>query len=116
LSGFLLFYFLFAFVLYPAHDIIHPTKSADALSAMLPSGFAGLIDCYRVWTFSLFYVAAELWGVVVNGLLFWQFANDVIHVKEAKRFYPYFYILANVFVSFSGVVVSYISLLPGARS
>jgi AAA family ATP:ADP antiporter len=115
-SGFLLFYIIFAFVLYPAHDLIHPTTSADAIEALLPAGFEGLVDCYRVWTFSLFYVCAELWGVVVNGLLFWQFANDVIHVKEAKRFYPYFYILANVFVSFSGVVVSYISLSPGAIS
>lgn len=114
-SGFLLFYFLFGFVLYPAHDFLHPTTSADALQAMLPPGFAGLVDCYRVWTFSAFYVAAELWGVVVNGLLFWQFANDVIHVKEAKRFYPYFYILANIFVALSGVVVSYISSTPGAK-
>src|SRR5580700_9930237 len=59
-SGFLLFYIIFAFVLYPAHDLIHPTTSADAIEALLPAGFEGLVDCYRVWTFSLFYVCAEL--------------------------------------------------------
>lgn len=109
LIAFLAFFALFGLVLYPFHAYLHPTTSADALQAMLPAGFKGLIDCYRVWTFSAFYVASELWGVVLNSLLFWQFANDVIKVDEAKRFYPHFYLLANAFVAFSGLVVSHIS-------
>lgn len=109
ISGFLAFFVLFAAVLYPLHDVLHPTESADALQALLPSGLKGLVDVYRVWTFSLFYTMSELWGAAVSSLMFWQFANDMISVKNAKRFYAHFYLLANVFVAFSGVVVHHLS-------
>jgi AAA family ATP:ADP antiporter len=105
-GGFLAFFVFFAAVLYPLHNVLHPTTSADALQAWLPAGFKGLVDVYRVWTFSLFYVASELWGAAVSALMFWQFANDVIPVANAKRWYAHFYLLANVFVAFSGVVVN----------
>lgn len=109
IGGFLSFFVLFATVLYPLHDYLHPTASADALQAMLPAGLKGLVDVYRVWTFSLFYTMSELWGVAVSALMFWQFANDVIRVTDAKRFYAHFYLLANVFVALSGVVVNRLS-------
>lgn len=108
-SGFLIFYLLFAFVLYPFHEYLHPKTSADFLQSLLPVGFKGLVDCYRVWTFSFFYIASELWGVIMGALLFWQFANEVISVDNAKRFYPHFYMLANILVAFSGILVSYIA-------
>ena len=102
---FLLFFLTFAFVLYPMRDVIHPSISADYLQSWLPSGARGLVDCYRYWSFSLFYVMSELWGAVVSALLFWQFANDVIKVSDAKRYYPHFYLLANCFTMLSGFVV-----------
>jgi AAA family ATP:ADP antiporter len=108
-GSFIAYFVLFATVLYPMHDYLHPHASADALQAMLPPGLKGLVDCYRVWTFSSFYVMSELWGVAVSALMFWQFANDVIRINEAKRFYAHFYILANVFTAFSGVVVNRLS-------
>ncbi len=107
--GFMVMFLVFAFVLYPYRHVLHPTTSADYLQSILPRGFKGLVDCYRVWTFSLFYVTSELWGVASVGLLFWQFANDVIKVADAKRFYPHFYLLANVFVTISGMVVTGLS-------
>lgn len=108
-GGFIAFFVLFATVLYPLHGFLHPKESADALQAMLPAGFKGLVDVYRVWTFSLFYTMSELWGAAVSSLMFWQFANDVIRISEAKRFYAHFYLIANVFVAFSGVVVNRLS-------
>lgn len=109
ISGFLGFFVLFAAVLYPLHNYLHPVESADYLQSLLPGGLKGLVDVYRVWTFSLFYTMSELWGAAVSSLMFWQFANDVIRVKDAKRFYAHFYLLANVFVAFSGVVVNRLS-------
>ncbi len=109
IGGFLVFFVLFATVLYPLHPYLHPTESADQLQAWLPAGLKGLVDVYRVWTFSLFYTMSELWGAAVSALMFWQFANDVIRVKEAKRFYAHFYLLANVFTALSGVVVNQLS-------
>lgn len=35
----------------------------------------------------LFYLAAELWGPAILTLLFWNFANEVMSVKEAKKTY-----------------------------
>ncbi len=108
-GGFLAFFVAFAAILYPMHEFLHPTTSADYIQSLLPPGFKGLVDVYRVWTFSLFYMMSELWGVSVSALMFWQFANDVIRVTDAKRFYAHFYLLANVFVAFSGVVVNRLS-------
>src|SRR5579862_7148117 len=41
------FFALFALVLYPMHDILHPTDMADRLQAFLPQGFAGLVALFR---------------------------------------------------------------------
>lgn len=40
---------------------------------------------YQHWTFALYYIVSEIYSSVSIGLLFWQFANDVITVDEAKR-------------------------------
>ena len=42
------------------------------------------------WTSALFYVVAEIYSSVSVGLLFWQFANDVVSIEQARRFYPLF--------------------------
>jgi AAA family ATP:ADP antiporter len=108
---FLAFFALFAFVLYPNKDVLHPHASADYLQSVLPAGFHGIIAMYRYWTFSLFYTLAELWGSVVLSLSFWQLANDVTTVKEAKRFYAHFYLLGNLFVFAAGYVTRHFSLV-----
>jgi ATP:ADP antiporter, AAA family len=105
-SLFLLFFLLFTVVLYPAQAILHPNASADFLATVLPSGFKGLIAMYRNWTFTAFYVMAELWGNIVLFVLFWGFANQVTRLSEAKRFYGLFGIGANA----SGVVAGQASV------
>ena len=42
------------------------------------------------WTSALFYIVAEVYSSVSVGILFWQFANDVVSISQAKRFYPLF--------------------------
>lgn len=80
-------FLLFAFVIYPLGDLLHPHKSADWMEGCLPAGFRGLISLYRYWTHTLFYVLSELWGIVIMTVLFWGFANEVTKVNEAPRFY-----------------------------
>ncbi len=87
---FIVFFILFAVVLYPAKEILHPTELADKLEATLPHGLSGLVATFRNWTYSLFYIFAELWGSFILSLLFWGFANDITKVTEAKRFYALF--------------------------
>lgn len=58
--------------------------------------------------FVAFYVIAELWGSVVLGLLFWQFANQITKIEEAKRFY----LLLGALGGLSYLLSGYITDLP----
>ena len=61
---------------------------------------------FRYWTFTLFYVMAELWSSTVLSVLFWGFANQVTKISEAKRFYGLFGVGAN----FSGIFAGQVSV------
>ena len=65
------------------------------MEAFLPGntasgGMAVLAKIMANWTSALFYIMAEIYSSVSVGLLFWQFANDIVSVDQAKRFYPLF--------------------------
>lgn len=109
ISFFIGYFALFALVFYPNREFFHPNDLADKLQAILPQGFSGMISMLRNWTFSLFYVMAELWGSVAISLLFWGFANDITKVSESKRFYTLFGLGANVAMLFSGPAIIYFS-------
>lgn len=106
---FVIFFGLFAFIMYPARESLMPTASADALRAFLPGGWSGIAAAYHNWMYSIFYILAELWGSVVLSLLFWQFANQITKVSEAKRFYSLFGLGANLALLFSGPAIVYVS-------
>lgn len=105
ISIFIVFFALFALVLYPYREALHPTTMADRLQAFLPQGFAGLIAIFRNWTYALFYIMSELWGSVALSLLFWGFANDITRVSESKRFYAIFGLGANLGMVVSGPII-----------
>jgi AAA family ATP:ADP antiporter len=106
---FLVFFGLFAVLLYPNKDILHPTVFADKLQAALPQGMMGMVAILRNWTYAAFYVLAELWGSVMLSLLFWGFANEITRVSEAKRFYALFGVGANVALMCSGPYIVLVS-------
>lgn len=106
---FLAFFTLFVFVLYPNREMLHPNASANYIETLLPVGLHGLVSVYRNWTYSLFYILAELWGSAVLSLMFWGFANDITRVTESKRFYTLFGLGANVAMLFSGPAIIYFS-------
>ncbi|HRE30693.1 MAG TPA: Npt1/Npt2 family nucleotide transporter [Candidatus Berkiella sp.] len=108
-SFFLLYFAMFALILYPQQNILHPHQSADWLITHLPAGLKSFVNMYKYWSFSIFYILAELWGSVVSALLFWQLANSIVKVSEAKRFYAHFYLLANLATAFSGIVSAHFS-------
>lgn len=106
---FLLFFALFVYVLYPNRDSLHPNATADYLQTIVPLGLHGLIACFRNWTYSLFYIFAELWGSAVLSLMFWGFANEITRITESKRFYTLFGLGANIAMLFSGPAIVYVS-------
>lgn len=109
IAPFLIFFTLFVYVLYPNREMLHPNEAANYLESVLPLGLHGLVACFRNWTFSLFYILAELWGSAVLSLMFWGFANDITRVTESKRFYTLFGLGANVAMLVSGPAIVYFS-------
>jgi len=109
LTPFLAFFGSFAAFIYPMRHVLHPNGFADFLGAALPAGFAAPIGVLRNWTYSLFYLLANMWGSVVVSLMFWGFANEITTVSEAKKYYPLFGMFANVALVFSGQFVRYVS-------
>lgn len=108
-SGFLTLYALFAFVVYPLRDTLHPYESANYLQSILPAGFKGLIEMYRYWTFTGFYVISELWSTIIMTVLFWGFANEITRLYEARRFYSVLSIAANLAAFAAGIISVFVS-------
>jgi len=89
---FFVFFWAFDKLIYPNAARLHP--SMETVARFLPqSSSGGMAILARIathWTSALFYVLSEIYSSVSVGLLFWQFANDVVGVEQAKRFYPLF--------------------------
>ena len=109
IGSFLFFFIIFATVLYPLRNVIHPHSMADQMQQLLPQGFQGLISIFRNWSYTLFYVMAELWGTAIMSVLFWAFANEIMTVKAAKRFYGILGIGANIATICSGQIAIILS-------
>lgn len=104
ISGFLSYFALFLFVLYPNHSILQLNGLADFLqdSVLIGAGSKGFISAIRHLNLTVFYVLCEMWSSVVLMMLFWGFANEVTKVEEAKRFYAIFALGANLSGIMSG--------------
>jgi AAA family ATP:ADP antiporter len=113
---FFVFFLIYDLLIYPNANILHP--SLETVQAFLPGGAAtgGLAVLAKIisnWTSALFYVMAEIYSSVSVGLLFWQFANDVVPVSQAKRFYPLFAQMSGLAPVVAGqFVVLYASKAP----
>jgi AAA family ATP:ADP antiporter len=106
---FIAFFGLFAFFIYPNSEYLHPSReTVDSLQASFPF-FKWFIAMGATWSYSLFYILAELWGSVMLSLMFWQFANEITKTEEAKRFYPLFGFVGNIGLVTAGVTVSSLS-------
>jgi TLC ATP/ADP transporter len=105
---FFVFFALFDMFIFPNTKILHP--SLESVQAILSSGYNKLLGVrqpaateaaqatvalsgglavmatiFANWTSALFYVMAEIYSSVSVGLLFWQFANDVVSVDQGKQ-------------------------------
>lgn len=106
---FIAFFAIFALLIYPNKDVLHPDAFCDWMQGVLPEGFKGLIAILRNWTYSIFYIMSELWGSVCLSLLFWGFANDITKISESKRFYNLFGLGANFSLILAGTFIIWAS-------
>lgn len=108
-TAFLAFFWLFAFILYPNQGILHPSLDWIISVQQIYPNFKYFISLYGIWSYALFYIFAELWGSIVLTLLFWQFANEITRINEAKRFYALFGLLGSVALICSGALGEWIA-------
>lgn len=109
ISGFMLFFALFAFIIFPNKDFFHlNAEKTNELINIYPN-LKWFIILLANWSFSLFYIIAELWPSTAFSLLFWQFANQVTTVSESKRFYGLFGLIGQTGLYISG---SFLQSLP----
>lgn len=106
---FLLFFGFYPYVIYPFVSSLHMSLETIQMYQGLYPKLKWLIPLVGNWTYSLFYILSELWGSAVLSLLFWQFANAITPVKEARRFYGMFGCLGNVGLLFSGPAIIIVS-------
>ncbi len=109
LSFFLLFFLLFAFFLYPNAESFHIKASTIA---HFTSNFPGM-RWYGLlignWSYTVFYVLAELWPDVMYVFLFWQLANRITTTYQAKSLYPMLSFFGNSSVVLTGILVAQLS-------
>jgi len=106
---FLGFFGVFPYLIYPFVDSFHMSLDAiQGLQAAYPA-FKWLIPLVGNWTYTLFYILSELWGSAVLSLLFWQFANSITPVHEARRFYGMFGFVGNFGLLLSGPAIILVS-------
>eukprot|EP01041_Mallomonas_annulata_P003216 gene3216-6359_t len=110
LAPFFVFYSLFAFVLYPMRNILHPLHIA-----VPKGGLSYAVNLFRFWTYSLYYIVSEVWGSAGIPLLFWSCANDVVPINQAKRIYPLMSLIGNLGPILSGVTMTLVSKAVSRR-
>ena len=108
-TPFLIFFALFAFVIQPNFDALHPTPELiNNLNNQYPA-LSGFINILAYWSYSAFYVLSEIWGSAMVALMFWQFANEIVRISESRRFYGLFVVIGNMSLILSGQVVRFCS-------
>ncbi len=103
---FITFNIVFTYFLYPNTEWLHPSaESIVALKAAYPR-FSWIFPAYGLWTYSLYYAFAEMWGTAAMTVLFWQFANRITSVSESKRFYASFGVVGNIGFTLASYIIS----------
>lgn len=108
-GSFLLFFLLFAYIIYPNQEIYHPNDEIINNLITLYPNFKWFIKIAGKWSYALMYIFSELWSAVVINLMFWQFANHIFDTDKAKRFYPVLGMVGNIGLILAGSVLVFFS-------
>jgi len=102
------FFAVYAFILYPMQDQLNIDMSATI--AEYPKLKYPLLMVSH-WSSSLFFIMSELWGSVMLSLMFWQFANHIYTVTEAKNTYTIFGAIGQIGLIVAGFTQKHFSMM-----
>ena len=115
LGFFIMFFAAYAFILFPNQEILHINLSNYKEKFYI---FRYPIAMVENWTISIFYIMAELWGSIMLSLMFWQFANEITSVKDAKKYYSLFGLWGQIGMLAAGAlsqqIANYLSINSNA--
>lgn len=87
---FIVFWALYAFVLYPYQDQIIPSTLVDKLTLILGRNHQHWVASLRYWMHVLFFLMEELWTQMIVSVMYWGFVNNICSIQQAKKFYSFF--------------------------
>jgi AAA family ATP:ADP antiporter len=116
LTPFIVFFGLFGFVIYPHLGFFQPSPDTVAAWQAACPRYKWIIAVCGNWTYSLFYVLSEIWGSAIISLSFWQFANQITKISEAKRHYAFFGFMAQTALIVSGMLGKHFSQVTVGES
>ena len=101
-----LFFLSYAYILYPNRASLQLDLGSNGFEL----GFIKYpLKIVENWVFCSFYILSELWGNIMLSLLFWQFANFITPVTQAKRFYSLIGLVGQFGLIAAGQLTSFIS-------
>ncbi len=104
---FITFFMGYAFLVYPMKDALN----IDLSNAIVEyPKFKYPLLMISNWGASLFYIMSELWGSAMLSLMFWQFANHIYKVSEAKNTYTIFGAIGQIGLITAGFVQKHFSI------
>ncbi len=101
-SLFLTFFVIFAFIIIPNYELLHPDETKVKYYIINYPGFKWIILAISKWSYTLYYIIGELWPPVIYSLLFWQLINSITNTREAEITYPLYSFIGQASLIISG--------------
>ena len=86
---FLILFILFHFWGFQNVHYLHPNPGVIQELLKTHTEIAPLLSAYGVWSFSCYYLLAEMWGTFTITFLFWALANQTFTLTESSLSYPF---------------------------
>lgn len=106
---FISYFLVFTFIIQKNLSLFHLDLSNFKSSYLIfnASIFQYFFLVAENWSYVIYFAFAELWGSVMLALMFWQIANQVFKLDEARRLYPLFGLLAQFGLILSSFVIKF---------
>ena len=77
---------------------------------LIPTYLQGFYLMLQYWPLSLFYVFCDLWPIIMFSMLFWMYIDEIISLKQGKRFFPLYSIdIGGILLAPIVALASYLS-------